>query len=180
MKKVVICNTKIIKSRGWCITINNYSQAEVKALSTLKCEYLFQEETGENGTPHLQGMLYYKNAVPFKTVKELFPRAHIEKMKNKIASIKYCSKEDTRSGKIYTNIKDFKKIDTVDTDTVTSKKIKRVINVQDVCDRLEHCYKMYKEGWELEYFDEEAQHYIELMENKSLWNEVLPGGQLTE
>lgn len=51
-------------------------------------------------------------------MKNLFRTAHIEKMKSKIASIKYCSKEDTRTGKIYTNMDLAKyKVDT-DTDTV--------------------------------------------------------------
>jgi len=91
------------KSRGWTFTLNNYTTEDIDHIKTLECEYLFQEETGESGTKHLQGMLYYKNAVAFNSVRNLLPRAHIEKMKNKIASIKYCSKEDTRTGEIYSN-----------------------------------------------------------------------------
>lgn len=104
MEQTEICNTNFTKSRGWTFTINNYTKDDIKNLQTFKCEYLFQEETGEKGTPHLQGMLYYKNAVSFKSIKKLLPTAHIEKMKSKIASIKYCSKEETRTGEIYSNM----------------------------------------------------------------------------
>lgn len=106
------------KSRGWAITINNYTKEDIKLVEGLDGEFCFQEETGESGTKHLQGMVYYKNARSFKMMKNLFRTAHIEKMKNKHASIKYCSKEETRTGKIYTNIDLAKyKVDT-DTDTV--------------------------------------------------------------
>jgi Putative viral replication protein. len=52
-------NTKGIdnlKSRGWAFTLNNYSEEEVKAIQNIpRCEYVFQEETGPSGTPHLRG-----------------------------------------------------------------------------------------------------------------------------
>lgn len=91
------------KSRGFTFTLNNYTVDDIKMITEFKCQYIFQEETGESGTKHLQGMLYFTNAVSFNTVKTMLPRAHIEKMKSKIASIKYCSKEDTRTGEIYSN-----------------------------------------------------------------------------
>lgn len=95
---------KMSKSRGWTFTLNNYTIDDIKMIQAMPCDYLFQEETGESGTKHLQGMLYYNNAVSFNSIRNAIPRAHIEKMKNKIASIKYCSKEDTRSGQMYTNM----------------------------------------------------------------------------
>lgn len=91
------------KSRGFTFTLNNYTNDDINMIKEFKCQYIFQEETGESGTKHLQGMLYFTNAVSFNTVKTMLPRAHIEKMKSKIASIKYCSKEDTRTGEIYSN-----------------------------------------------------------------------------
>lgn len=104
------CNTKIQgargKARNYCFTLNNYTPEEVKTLCEGDYKYVFQEETGESGTPHLQGILMFKNAVSFKSIKKLIPRGHIEKCKNKNASIRYCSKEDTRTGEIYHNLED--------------------------------------------------------------------------
>jgi len=104
-------NTKEIrtfKSRGFTFTLNNFSKEEVDMIcNSGGYEYVFQEETGKNGTPHLQGGLYYKNAVAFSTVKKLLPRAHIEKCKNWHATKNYCSKGETRTGSIYTNIENF-------------------------------------------------------------------------
>lgn len=108
------------KSRAWCFTLNNYKKEDIKHIQTLKCEYVFQEETGKNGTPHLQGYLYFTNAISFTSIKKKIPKAHIEPAKNKVASIRYCSKEDTRTGAIYTNL-DLRKYKEVDTDTVELK-----------------------------------------------------------
>ncbi len=96
------------KGRNWCFTLNNYSESEILSLTQdekNEYEYIFQEEVGENGTPHLQGLICFKNARSFESVKKLVsPRCHLEYCRNKNASIKYCSKEDTRKGKIYSNM----------------------------------------------------------------------------
>lgn len=67
-----------IRSRSWCITINNYSQEEWNMCIGEDCVFsVFAPEVGENGTPHIQGYIYYKNPKKFKTVKKLYPRAHL-------------------------------------------------------------------------------------------------------
>lgn len=107
-------DSTIRKSRGFTFTLNNYTTSELQNIQNAGgFEYVFQEETGAEGTPHLQGGLYYKNAVSFRTVKKLIPRAHIERMRNWHATKNYCSKGESRTGAIYTNIRDFVKIDTV-------------------------------------------------------------------
>lgn len=103
-KKNALCNTKSKKVRGWAFTLNNYTKEDIKMLMSHKAEYVFQEETGEKGTPHLQGYIRFPNALSFKSIKDKIPRAHIGPARNKIASIRYCSKPETRTGKIYTNI----------------------------------------------------------------------------
>lgn len=104
-------NTKdstIRKTRSYVFTLNNYMQSEIaNIVDGDSYEYVFQEETGANGTPHLQGGLYFKNQVPFSTVKKLIPRAHIESCKNWHATKNYCSKGESRTGAIYTNIANF-------------------------------------------------------------------------
>lgn len=93
-----------VRNRNWCFTLNNYTKEEVKKLTETGNQYLFQEETGENKTPHLQGCMFLPNAVGLKHMKTINPRAHWEICKNKPATLQYCSKEDTRTGQIYTNI----------------------------------------------------------------------------
>lgn len=116
-QKKATCNTKDQKSRGWCFTLNNYTKEDIKNLMSHKADYVFQEETGEKGTPHLQGFIYFANAISFKSIKDKIPKAHIEPAKNKIASIRYCSKIETRTGKIYANI-DISNIQHKDTGTL--------------------------------------------------------------
>ncbi|AXH75409.1 MAG: putative viral replication protein [Cressdnaviricota sp.] len=104
-------NTKLAsgnKARNWCFTLNNYTQEDIdtltQAFSQKKCKYVFQEEVGENKTEHLQGLVCFPNAVSFNTIKKIIPKGHIEQCKNKIASVQYCTKEETREGEIYTNM----------------------------------------------------------------------------
>lgn len=97
--------TSRLRKRNWCFTLNNYIPEEIKALEDGKYEYVFQEETGSNGTPHLQGVLFFKNPQALSAMKKINSRAHWEPMKgNRNQAIAYCTKEDTRTGEIYTNI----------------------------------------------------------------------------
>lgn len=86
------------RARGWCITVNNYD-AQVYNTLIDYCkqnthQYIVGKEVGEQGTPHLQGYLYFKNAVSFNTIKSICPTAHVEKAKGKPqANFEYCSKE---------------------------------------------------------------------------------------
>lgn len=85
------------RSRGWCVTINNYTADDIVNFESCDCEYkCYELEKGdEKNTPHIQGYLYYKNAVRFCTVKKRFPTAHLEPAKGDANSnVKYCSKDD--------------------------------------------------------------------------------------
>lgn len=85
------------KARSFLLTINNPREDDKKNLEECGSDYLiFQLEKGEQGTEHYQAFLYFKNARSFASIKKKFPRAHIERARNAKASIKYCSKEDTR------------------------------------------------------------------------------------
>lgn len=93
------------RSRSWCFTLNNYTVDDITHITHTFEQYVFQEETGENGTPHLQGVIWSKNAKTFKVIKKLFnnDKVHIEKCKNLPASKNYCSKKGTRTGEVYRN-----------------------------------------------------------------------------
>ncbi len=87
--------------RSLFFTWNNYTEDDIKSLKSWldkrkNMEYIFQEEIGENGTPHLQGAFKCKSHINFRTVKNLFPKVHWEKVINWPSAVEYCSKEDTR------------------------------------------------------------------------------------
>lgn len=89
------------KTRTWTLTINNPTDEEVKFIDSMMeddtvVDLIGQHEEGESGTLHIQLMINWKNPRAFGGVKKLFPRAHIEPVRNLIGTAKYCSKEDTR------------------------------------------------------------------------------------
>lgn len=99
-------NTESKEYRSLFFTYNNPSKAEkAELLKWLKnrknFSYIFQEETGENGTPHLQGCFKSKSSIKFDSLKKMFPRIHWEKTISWDDAIEYCSKEETRTGEIY-------------------------------------------------------------------------------
>lgn len=91
--------------RNWCFTLNNYTQDEIEELKNISnASIVFQEEKGASGTPHLQGVILFKNPQTLAGVRKHNNRAHFEKMVGtKMQAIRYCTKEDTRSGEIYSN-----------------------------------------------------------------------------
>lgn len=101
-------NTKRASAaKHWCFTLNNYNLEHINILIQLfgsnGSKYIFQEETGANGTKHLQGYVAFSTKVrPSEccSVKEI----HWEKTRNIKASQLYCCKSDTRTGEIYSNM----------------------------------------------------------------------------
>jgi len=88
----------------WSITINNPEPSDYDATQNVAgwkdfVRFEGQTEKGENGTPHIQGMLITKST-KFSAVKKQFPRAHIEIAKSQGALEKYVTKEETRVSSI--------------------------------------------------------------------------------
>lgn len=103
-------NTK--SSRGasakhWAFTLNNYTPDDIINLTTNSFiqKYLFQEEVGVNGTPHLQGQLTFikKQKLDWFKSRETFKKLHTGKTKSIIDSCDYCVKTETGAGKVYSN-----------------------------------------------------------------------------
>lgn len=93
------------RGRYWFFTLNNYKPEDIQTLETLnKCRYLFQEETGKDGTPHLQGIILFDNARTLEQMKLISSTAHWEFIRYKKKAIAYCSKVETRTGKVYQNM----------------------------------------------------------------------------
>lgn len=56
--------------------------------------YIYGEEIGEEGTPHLQGYVRFKNARTLKVMKKALHRAHLEIAKGSpFQNYQYCSKQ---------------------------------------------------------------------------------------
>lgn len=94
------------RSRGWFLTLNNYTEHEINAL--LDCanhdgtSYVVQEETGEGGTRHLQGYVHFRNQVAFSTIRQWNTRAHWERARSVANAVAYCSDPAKRTGRIWT------------------------------------------------------------------------------
>lgn len=96
--------------RNWVFTWNNYTAADrellCKAFENLKSQFVFQEETGENGTPHLQGVVFFQNQRELSTLKKISRAIHWERMRGKKEqAVAYCTKAETRTGEVFTNMK---------------------------------------------------------------------------
>lgn len=86
------------KSRAWCLTLNNWTEEEKQALLDSQCKYVIlgEEIAPDTGTPHLQGYIYFQNAVRLTTLRNISPRAHFEAARGTPAeAILYCEKEGT-------------------------------------------------------------------------------------
>ena len=100
-------STQVSPAKYWAFTLNNYTDddiLELKSIDSSKVPRLvFQQEIGENGTPHLQGALMFKNkGRPFCLLSH--KRTHFEKMHKNSTPKKlfnYACKKDTRAGEIY-------------------------------------------------------------------------------
>lgn len=93
---------QISPAKHWCFTLNNYTPEDISLIQNNSSinKYIFQEETGENGTKHLQGYIEFKEKTRPLSLFDS-KRIHWEKTKHINASIDYCSKEETRTGEIY-------------------------------------------------------------------------------
>jgi len=93
---------QVLQLKKWFFTWNNYPVDGIEILETKFneiCEkYVFQEECGEKGTPHLQGNIWLKKSMRWTEFK-LPTGIHWEKTRNEEAANNYCRKDETKSGK---------------------------------------------------------------------------------
>lgn len=87
-------------SKHWCFTLNNYNDEEHARLvalgSTPECEYIvIGRETGDSGTPHLQGYVCFVNRKTLASCKRLISdRAHLESARGTpLEASTYCKKD---------------------------------------------------------------------------------------
>ncbi len=80
------------------MTLNNYTNEEEESIwkwdtDGLILRMAIGREIGEEGTPHLQGMVGFRKPMRFSAVVNLSPRAHWEVAKDPAALFQYCLKE---------------------------------------------------------------------------------------
>jgi len=84
------------KTRAFCFTINNYEIEDIICVEALQYQAQFLvvgKEVGEQGTPHLQGYVYFNSQRHWGAVKKMLPKAHIEVAKASPTKNKeYCTK----------------------------------------------------------------------------------------
>ncbi|QMW68661.1 replication-associated protein [Crucivirus-112] len=93
-----------IQLKHWFFTFNNYSKGDIgileKKFKAICVKYVFQEETGESGTPHLQGSIHLIYAMRPSEFK-LNNKIHWEKTNNETKADEYCEKIDSRTGDVF-------------------------------------------------------------------------------
>lgn len=93
---------QISQRMHWFFTFNNYLNSDIDGLDALFKEictdWVFQEEVGDSGTPHLQGVIKLKKPMRFT---EFTPNLtiHWEPVKRLQESITYCTKERSHTGR---------------------------------------------------------------------------------
>lgn len=96
--------SRVNQLKNWFFTFNNYTSVEMYEMETKFNEicdkYIFQEELGANGTPHLQGCIELHKPMRWSEF-NLSKNIHWEKTNNKDKSIEYCGKDSTRNGKTF-------------------------------------------------------------------------------
>lgn len=84
-----------MSGKRWCFTVNNYTEDEIESVRSLPAKYhVFGYETGESGTPHLQGFAVFAEMKRMAAMKKLLPRAHLELAKgSSLQASDYCKKD---------------------------------------------------------------------------------------
>lgn len=100
--------SSISPAKHWFFTFNHYEKEDIDYLLTTDCsivpKFVFQEEKGKSGTPHLQGYIMFaskQRPMSFFKGTNWGTKVHWEKVKSVISARKYCQKVDTRNGEVY-------------------------------------------------------------------------------
>lgn len=86
------------KAKHWCLTVNNYGDADICQFENIKesaTYFIYGKEVGSSGTHHLQCYLAFKSQKTLAAVKKFWPTGHFEIANGtpEQASI-YCKKDE--------------------------------------------------------------------------------------
>ena len=95
LRNSLLINMTEQRTRGWCYTLNNWTVLEKAELLEVPCAYhVCGIETGESGTPHLQGFMYFKSVKSLRQVRAMSTRAHWKGMRGTVdQAADYCIKD---------------------------------------------------------------------------------------
>lgn len=83
------------RSQGWCFTLNNPGDQEFDQLVKDTKYSIYGKETGESGTFHYQGYVYFPTKKSLKQVKGYIQKAHWEIQRGTFEqAIEYCKKDN--------------------------------------------------------------------------------------
>lgn len=84
-----------MSARGWCYTLNNYTEEDIKARETWETKYhVYGKEIGDSGTEHLQGYVEFAGQKRLTYLKKLDSRAHWEVRRGTAdQAAEYCKKD---------------------------------------------------------------------------------------
>lgn len=94
--------TLVKKRSSYRFTLNNYTENDPADLASAflrigNKKYVFQEEIcPKTKTPHLQGCVFFNNAIAFNTMKKINKRINWQRLDFPKAAIKYCLKSTSR------------------------------------------------------------------------------------
>lgn len=84
-----------VRSRHFAFTCNNYTDWDQEYIASLDYKHaVIGREVGENGTPHLQGHISFKEKKSLAAVIKLLEGCHVSVARNAAASIEYCKKDE--------------------------------------------------------------------------------------
>lgn len=93
-------NSRASRHRRYVFTFNNYTDEDIEHICSFdksEIEYFFSKEVGlENGTPHLQGFVKFRNGRSMNAINKKFFRNHarLDVMRGSIEdNVTYCSKQ---------------------------------------------------------------------------------------
>jgi len=120
------------RSRAFTFTLNNYTDKEymdiLTRLRNSAKSWIVGKEIGSEGTPHLQGYVYFENQKKWDQAIKWFDnnRIHIEIAKgNKKQNFKYCSKENNYETNIVEEVEE-----------TNEQYLNRVFNESNICGKL--------------------------------------------
>jgi len=88
--------SQMSRAKHWCFTLNNYKQEDVDRITDNASSFdyvVFGKETGDSGTPHLQGFVSFPQRVRRPMCLEKIGNAHFTIARHIDNSIQYCKKD---------------------------------------------------------------------------------------
>lgn len=82
------------KARGWTFVINNYTERDLDGVLEMECQGCKAgHEVGKEGTPHIQGAVFFSDEISRKNLSKILPRANLQIMKGTWEDQDYCLKD---------------------------------------------------------------------------------------